>query len=62
MVDFSNWLPLLCYQMMLKYGVEDFADPNEFLCLLAVRQGRLKKGGVPDVVKAGKTVLQDWNK
>merc|ERR1712178_154941 len=36
-------------------------DANEFLALLAKRFGKLKKGGVPDVTRAGKQVLQDWN-
>ena len=52
----------VCFQMMLQYSVADFAYASEFLSLLARRLGRLKKGGIPDVVKAGKTVLQDWNK
>jgi len=49
------------HQMMLHYNVPDFKDANEFLALLAKRFGKLKKGGVPDVNRAGKQVLQDWN-
>ncbi len=48
-------------QMMLHYNVPAFTNVNEFLCLLAKRMGRLKKGGVPDVNKAARRVLQDWN-
>ncbi len=48
-------------QLMLQYHVADFADVNEFLSLLARRLGKLKKGGVPDVTKAARTVIQDWN-
>eukprot|EP00058_Branchiostoma_floridae_P026220 XP_002611710.1 hypothetical protein BRAFLDRAFT_63599 [Branchiostoma floridae] len=47
-------------QIMLNYGVPDYANVHEFLALLAKRQGKLKKGGVPDVDKAAKLVLQDW--
>ncbi|XP_022302731.2 guanine nucleotide-binding protein-like 3 homolog [Crassostrea virginica] len=47
-------------QLMLHFKVPDFKDTNEFLSLLATRQGKLKKGGVPDVNKAAKTVLQEW--
>lgn len=45
---------------MLHFKVPDFKDTNEFLSLLATRQGKLKKGGVPDINKAAKTVLQEW--
>ncbi|XP_013382041.1 guanine nucleotide-binding protein-like 3 homolog [Lingula anatina] len=47
-------------QLMLHYNVPDYKDVQEFLSLLATKMGRLKKGGVPDVDKAAKTVLQDW--
>jgi len=49
------------HQMMLHYNVPYFNDVNEFLALLAVRLGRLKKGGIPDVHKAGRSILNDWN-
>ena len=49
-------------QMMLHYNISDYGDVQEFVALLAVRLGRVKKGGVPDVNKAAKTVLQDWNR
>lgn len=48
-------------QMMLHYGVKEYSNVSDFLSLLAVRLGRLKKGGIPDVTKAARTVLQDWN-
>lgn len=47
-------------QLMLHFKVQDFKDTNEFLSLLATRQGKLKKGGVPDINKAAKAVLQEW--
>lgn len=48
--------------MMLHYNLPDYKDAAEFLTLLAQRMGKLKKGGVPDISRAGRTMLQDWNK
>lgn len=42
------------------YGVPDFHTALEFLALLARRQGKLRKGGLPDTDKAAKSVLMDW--
>jgi len=47
--------------MMLHYNIPDFSDTAEFLNLLARRMGKLKKGGVPDLARAARRVLQDWN-
>lgn len=47
-------------QLMLHYRVPDYSNTNDFLALLAKRFGKLKKGGIPDVGKAAKTVLHDW--
>ncbi|XP_023693123.1 guanine nucleotide-binding protein-like 3-like protein [Paramormyrops kingsleyae] len=47
-------------QIMQHYGVSDFRTPLEFLAMLARRQGKLKKGGLPDHDKAAKSVLLDW--
>lgn len=49
-------------QMMLHYNLADYKDVNEFLSLLATRLGKLKKGGLPDVDKAARAVLQDWTR
>lgn len=38
----------------------DFQTAQEFLALLARRQGKLKKAGLPDTDKAAKSVLMDW--
>ena len=57
--------PALCAtasQLMLHYKISDYSDVQEFVALLAQRLGRLKKGGRPDVNKAAKIVLQDWNR
>ena len=48
--------------MMLHYNIPDFSDTAEFLNLLARRMGKLKKGGVPDLARAARRVLQDWNR
>lgn len=47
-------------QIMEHYKVPDFHTALEFLSLLARRQGKLRKGGLPDTDKAAKGVLMDW--
>lgn len=47
-------------QIMEHYGVPNFQTAPEFLALLARRQGKLRKGGLPDSDKAAKSVLMDW--
>ncbi|XP_069798857.1 guanine nucleotide-binding protein-like 3-like protein [Dendropsophus ebraccatus] len=47
-------------QIIQHYKVTDFKDTLEFLAMLAKRQGKLKKGGMPDHEKAAKSVLTDW--
>jgi len=49
------------HQMMMKYNIGNYEDTNGFLSLLAVRYGKLKKGGKPNVTAAAKSVLKDWN-
>ncbi|XP_058940378.2 guanine nucleotide-binding protein-like 3 homolog [Pocillopora verrucosa] len=48
-------------QVMEKYLVPDYTDVHEFLSHLGKRLGKLKKGGIPNVNAAGKSVLKDWN-
>lgn len=48
-------------QLMLHYKLPMFTTTAEFLLLLARRQGKLKKGGIPDAAAAARLVLQDWN-
>ncbi|KIY62089.1 P-loop containing nucleoside triphosphate hydrolase protein [Cylindrobasidium torrendii FP15055 ss-10] len=43
------------------YGLPEFASPPEFLTMLALKSGRLLKGGTPDLLAAGRHVLNDWN-
>ncbi|KAF5908711.1 guanine nucleotide-binding protein-like 3-like protein, partial [Clarias magur] len=47
-------------QIMEHYSVPDFHTTSEFLALLAHRQGKLRKGGLPDTDQAAKGVLMDW--
>ena len=48
-------------QVMEKYCVADYGTTMEFLSHFAKRLGKLKKGGVPDILAAAKMILQDWN-
>ncbi|XP_070557670.1 guanine nucleotide-binding protein-like 3 homolog [Ptychodera flava] len=48
-------------QLCLYYSIPNFETVNEFLAHLGKKQGKLKKGGIPNVNKAAKTVLKDWN-
>jgi len=48
-------------QVMEKYCVADYSNTMEFLSMFAKRLGKLKKGGVPDILAAAKIILQDWN-
>lgn len=47
-------------QITQHYSIPDFQNTVEFLALLAKRQGKLKKGGIPDHEKAAKAILTDW--
>ncbi|XP_074644621.1 guanine nucleotide-binding protein-like 3 homolog [Tubulanus polymorphus] len=47
-------------KIMLHYRIQDYTDVTQFLQLMSIRFGLLRKGGVPDTVKAAKRVLQDW--
>lgn len=44
------------------YGVSDYATPEEFLAIKAQKQGRYKKGGIPDVRLSAKMLIDDWNR
>ncbi len=48
------------YLQML-YNISQFNSVQEFLGLLAKATGKLKKGGVPDMDAAARTLLGDWN-
>ncbi|KAG0263930.1 Guanine nucleotide-binding protein-like 3 [Mortierella polycephala] len=48
-------------QLMEMYGVPFFEDVNDFLVHLARQRGKLKRGGIPDVFSAARSILNDWN-
>ena len=48
-------------QLMLLYGTGKFADTDSFLRQVGRVQGKLKKGGIPDLVAAARVGLNDWN-
>jgi nuclear GTP-binding protein len=49
--------------LMQLYGIPSFPadDANSFLSLIARLTGKLKKGGIPNIDAAARTVLHDWN-
>jgi len=48
-------------QLVKVYGI-DTDDDFEFLEKLAIKRGRLLKGGKPDIEEASRIVLRDWQK
>lgn len=44
-----------------KYCVPEFETTEEFLQMLCRKLGKIKKGGVPDINAAARSILQDWN-
>jgi nuclear GTP-binding protein len=42
------------------YGVKDWTDYEDFLRLVALKKGRLLKGGEADLVAVAKLILFDW--
>ncbi|OQR97226.1 guanine nucleotide-binding-like protein [Achlya hypogyna] len=49
-------------KVMELYQVPAYTDTIEFLVHLAMAQGKLGKGGIPDRKAVARTVLQDWNR
>ena len=48
-------------QIMELYDMHEFATPDEFFAKKAERMGMFKKGGVPDLMAAARSVINDWN-
>jgi nuclear GTP-binding protein len=44
------------------YGVKSWEDTEDFLKQLAIKKGKLKKGGEPDILTTAKLVLIDWQR
>lgn len=43
------------------YDISEFHSTDEFLAKKAIKMGSLAKRGVPDVRKAARTLIEDWN-
>ncbi|XP_058812261.1 guanine nucleotide-binding protein-like 3 homolog [Topomyia yanbarensis] len=43
------------------YDISEFHSPDEFLAKKAIKMGALAKKGIPDVKKAARTLIEDWN-
>ena len=48
-------------QLMTIYKIPSFTDVDGFLTHVATARGKLKKGGVVDLVASARIILQDWN-
>lgn len=46
--------------LMVLYNIPSFNTTQEFLIQVARSRGRLRKGGIPDIRGAARTVLGDW--
>ncbi len=49
--------------LMMTYSIPAFpkGDVMMFLAMIAKRNGKVLKGGIPDKVTAARTVIRDWN-
>ncbi|KNC81987.1 hypothetical protein SARC_05716 [Sphaeroforma arctica JP610] len=48
-------------QVMEMYQLPEYTDTQDFLVQFANKRGKLKKGGVPNIHAAAKSLLKDWN-
>lgn len=48
-------------KMMELYSLPVYSSTADFLTQIAVKRGKLTRGGIPDKVTAARTILQDWN-
>ncbi len=48
--------------MTKHYGVKSWEDTEDFLNQVAIKKGKLKKGGEPDVKTTAKLILIDWQR
>lgn len=47
-------------QLMQIYHIAAYGSPEEFISHVAHKRGKIKKGGVPDLTAASKSILKDW--
>lgn len=43
------------------YNISEYDTPEEFFARKAQAMGKIKRGGVPDMLTAARSVLMDWN-
>jgi nuclear GTP-binding protein len=48
-------------QLCQAFKIASYSNAEEFLQLVAVKRGKIKKGGIPDTTLAAKSVILDWN-
>ncbi|XP_043287080.1 guanine nucleotide-binding protein-like 3 homolog [Venturia canescens] len=48
-------------QIMELYDMHEYSTPDEFFAKKAARMGMFKRGGVPDLLAAARSVINDWN-
>jgi nuclear GTP-binding protein len=48
--------------MAKMYAVNDWTDTEDFLTKVAIKKGKLRKGGEPDMIATAKIILVDWQK
>jgi nuclear GTP-binding protein len=44
------------------YGVNMWTDAEDFIGQVAIKTGKLWKGGEPDMLNTSKTILNDWQR
>ena len=49
-------------ELLNYYKIEPFTTVTEFLARVCRAQGKLGKGGVPEMKQGAKLVVEDWNR
>lgn len=44
------------------YGVQNWEDAEDFIKKVAMKKGKLRKGGEPDMEATSKLILIDWQR
>lgn len=47
--------------LMMLYNIPAFEGTKDFMIAVARSRGRIKKGGVPDLVGTARSIIRDWN-
>nr|CAX32467.1 nucleostemin-like protein 1 [Isodiametra pulchra] len=48
-------------KMMIIYNIRAFETVRELLAIVAYKKGFIKKGGIPNLTQAAKSIIEDWN-